>query len=119
MSYPLSLGLIILFSILQHSEAQTQNIVDPRDGKVYKTVTINDFTWFAENLNYESQNSYCYENEDQNCDKFGRLYKWEVALSACPSGWHLSTEYEWEQLELALGMEFPELAYRGNRGVDD
>jgi len=119
MAHKLSLGMIILLSILHYLQAQAQTLTDPRDGKVYKTVTIGDMTWFAENLNYKIQGSYCYDNQDQNCDKYGRLYKWEIALSACPPGWHLSTEYEWQYLETALGMEFRELAYRSNRGVDE
>ncbi len=30
--------------------------------------------------------------------KFGVLYNWEAAMQACPEGWHLPTESEWQEL---------------------
>ena len=34
-------------------------LVDPRDGKKYKTVVLNGLEWMAENLNFETENSVC------------------------------------------------------------
>jgi len=31
----------------------------------------------------------CYDNNSASCAKYGRLYNWEAAKKACPSGWHL------------------------------
>lgn len=97
----------------------SDSFTDPRDGQTYPVVTFGGISWFAMNLNYKVENSYCYDDLDENCEKYGRLYKWEAALQACPEGWHLSTEYDWQHLEATLGLEFRELNYRGNRGTDE
>ncbi len=99
--------------------SNTQTYTDSRDNQVYQILTIGRTTWFTENLNYKMEDSFCYEDKQENCQKYGRLYTWEAALAACPKGWHLSTEYEWQYLEQQLGMAFEELAFRGNRGVDE
>jgi uncharacterized protein (TIGR02145 family) len=76
---------------------------DPRDGQTYNIVQIGNQTWFAENLNYATGNSWCYDNNDSNCNIYGRLYDWQTALTACPSGWHLPSDAEWTVLTDYLG----------------
>jgi len=93
--------LIIALGFSINTKAQI--LTDSRDGKVYKTVQIGNQTWTAENLNYTTSGSYCYEGREYNCDQFGRLYSWESANSACPSGWHLPTNSEWQTLVDQLG----------------
>jgi len=43
--------------------------------------------------------SYSLEDKNTvNCDKYGRLYEWETAKEACPKGWHLPSNKEWDKL---------------------
>ena len=64
-------------------------MTDSRDGQVYKTIVVDNITWMAENLNFESANSYCYNDSSKYCATYGRMYTWSAALKACPDGWHL------------------------------
>lgn len=79
------------------------DFTDERDGQTYKVIKIGKQVWMAENLNYETKDSYCYENAPANCEKYGRLYTWEAALNACPLGWHLPTKEEFETLVANVG----------------
>jgi uncharacterized protein (TIGR02145 family) len=74
-------------------------------GRTYTTVQIGTQCWFKENLNYSTGNSWCYNNNSSNCNTYGRLYDWQTALGACPSGWHLPSDAEWTALTDFLGGE--------------
>ena len=90
-------------------------LIDPRDGQMYRTVEIGMQTWMAENLSYQPSDdgsSWCYQNSDELCPKYGRLYTWSEVLAGatssagstggvvgiCPTGWHVPTVAEWSTL---------------------
>ena len=81
------------------------SFTDSRDSQIYGIVTIGSQTWMAQNLNYQTENSWCYDNSASNCQKYGRLYVWQTARSACPEGWHLPSDQEWSILESAVGSD--------------
>ncbi len=99
----------------------SNSFVDPRDGKVYKTVTIGTQVWMAENLNYDTLNgtgSWYYNNNSAYAE-YGRLYNWETAMKVAPPGWHLPSDDEWKTLELYLGMSQQQVDGTGWRGTDE
>jgi uncharacterized protein (TIGR02145 family)/uncharacterized repeat protein (TIGR02543 family) len=93
----------ILFGAIDSAGALSLTFTDSRDCKKYRAVKIGKDIWMAQNLNYETDGSWCSENADANCAKFGRLYDWNAAQEACPAEWHLSTAEEWDNLMTAAG----------------
>ena len=110
-------------------------MTDSRDNKVYRIVTIKNQVWMAENLDYADSsqtpslngNSWCFNDESQNCAVTGRLYTWAAAIQICPDGWHLPTDKEWEGLFAAVSGQSTagkylksKTGWNGNvKGVDD
>lgn len=99
--------------------------LDERDNTYYAACHIGDQVWMSQNLGYLPDVSnvdggpyYVYDNEvtsvsyakkTENFQKYGVLYKWAAALTACPEGWHLPTDSEWKELEQFLGMSEEEV----------
>jgi len=78
-----------------YSKITWGTFTDQRDGKIYKTVKIDDMTWLAENFNYEGEGK----------------YDFETAKKICPKGWHLPSFGEWNGL-----IEY--VCYTGENSLD-
>jgi uncharacterized protein (TIGR02145 family) len=62
--------------------------------------------WTTANLNVNTSSSYCYDDAEPNCHRYGRLYTWESAQRGCRSlgdGWRLPTDDEWRQMAKHYG----------------
>lgn len=94
------------------------------DGYTYKTVGIGTQMWMAENLRTTTgiDSSWCFNDEPENCETYGRLYTWAAAMGIdekyqsqsalkdgvisdtsynrgiCPKGWHIPSDEEWQTL---------------------
>ncbi|BDS09687.1 FISUMP domain-containing protein [Aureispira anguillae] len=98
------------------------SILDSRDNESYAVVQIGNKCWFAEDLNYNTPGS---RPNSQLAPGSGRLYHWSEVMNnytssgargACPYGWHVPTDAEWNDLEIAVGLNASDATQTGNRG---
>lgn len=90
---------------------QATMFVDPRDGKKYPVVRINNRLWMAANLDYVTPDSMVNGPEDE----FGRLYTFQDALpTGVHGGWRLPNKDDWNDL-IASG-SYDDLVKGGKSG---
>jgi uncharacterized protein (TIGR02145 family) len=102
---------------VNRAEYVSNAIVDTRDGQVYPTLKLGSQIWLGRDLSFAAPGSHCYGGRDEACPPNGRLYPWIVAIGACPAGWHLPDENEWQNLERHIGMAETALIEEGLRGT--
>ncbi len=116
------------------------SFTDARDTTVYHYVRIGSKSWMAQNLAFLPEvfgpksfsdtlpRYYVYDYGGGWIDsamithtynKYGVLYNWIAANTACPEGWHLPSDNEWKELELTLGMDSSELDNKYYRSSGD
>lgn len=86
--------------------AKSAEFKDSRDKQKYRLVKIADREWFGDNLNFKSEGSYCLDDDENNCMAYGRLYTWDAAQKACPAGFRLPAQADFESLWTAAGADF-------------
>lgn len=83
----------------------SKEFFDSRDGRVYKLLNYADKVWLVGNLSYADKAfsfAKCYDNS-RSCEEFGRLYDYESAKKACPTGFRLPLQEEWERVLKKVG----------------
>jgi uncharacterized protein (TIGR02145 family) len=80
-------------------------------------IDIGGQLWTKRNLNINVEGSRCYKDKPANCEEYGRLYTWSMAMNIdtaydqkehgkitephqgiCPDGTHLPSHKEWQEL---------------------
>lgn len=116
-----------ILSLLILSCTSGNDVVTDIDGNVYRTVTIGNQVWMAENLlvthyrngdpiDYIASNvqwsntsagAYCnYNNDTTHAKTYGRLYNWYAVndpRNIAPEGWRIPTQEDWQMLVNYLG----------------
>ena len=62
--------------------------------------------WLLANVNAATPESFCYDDDPGNCERYGRLYTWASAAEVCASlgpAWRLPSMEDWKALAKAFG----------------
>ncbi|HET9220056.1 MAG TPA: FISUMP domain-containing protein [Terriglobia bacterium] len=104
----LAIALSIAIGIVGSACSTHRSPEDPDEpGKILASRRMADGKeWTTANVNVNASASYCYDDAEPNCGRYGRLYTWESAQRVCESlagGWRLPTDGEWRQMAKLYG----------------
>ena len=97
-----------------------------------KTTKYADGTSISQGSNNSTTTAYWYypNNSSSNKSTYGLLYNWKAVMrnsssssanpsgvrGICPTGWHVPSDAEWKQMEMAVGMSQSDANATGYRG---
>jgi uncharacterized protein (TIGR02145 family) len=87
-------------------ERQTPIVKDTEGNPYSSKILLDSNRWTTQNMYISLPDSYCYDDVPLNCDKYGRLFTWEAAKTACEAlgdGWRLPTNDEWHEMARYYG----------------
>jgi uncharacterized protein (TIGR02145 family) len=82
----------------------SNNLIRGSENSIFEKTVISDTirigtqTWTAHNSILPAPNSFWYERDSIKYKKYGKLYFFSGAMAACPEGWHLPSDEEWQTL---------------------
>ncbi|MDO4947485.1 MAG: FISUMP domain-containing protein [Fibrobacter sp.] len=99
------------------SSSSIEKVSSSSQPAVGEFVKIGNQEWMTRNLDVDVEGSSCYNDKPENCEKYGRIYTWSMAMDIdisydrkkygetkephqgiCPEGSHLPSHEEWMQL---------------------
>lgn len=99
--YPLAARRISLFVMplvfILSMAAGPSSLADWK-APVSDTLRIGRQVWMKQNVIIPVPNSFWYERDSLGNIGNGRLYFFSSAMRACPKGWHLPSDAEWQEL---------------------
>jgi uncharacterized protein (TIGR02145 family) len=102
-----SIALSIAFGSVSASLARLSAQDQKASGPMHSSRRMADGKqWTTHNLDVNTVPSYCYEDAQLNCRRYGRLYTWASAQRVCQSlgdGWRLPTDDEWRRMAKHYG----------------
>lgn len=112
---------VVASTAVSYSNCGSVIFEDKRDEQKYCTKKVGDQCWMGDNLNYGVMGStkYCYNDQLSNCNVYGGLYTWALAMNGetssdkvpsgvegiCPQGWHIPSYTEWQTAIINMNAE--------------
>ena len=101
-------ALIVLSASVGTVSSTSDSAQDTTGGGAISALTLmaDGKYWTTTNLNVATDRSYCYDDQEANCRRYGRLYTWESAQRGCRllgERWRLPTDDEWRNLAKRYG----------------